>query len=252
MPDFIASALATDGLGWIALAALVAGIVRGFAGFGTAMIFLPVAAQFLHPAQAMMVLIGMDILGPLPIVSGAIRDAQWPDLRRLLFGMVLALPFGLSLLLSVDPQVFRYTLAAISIGMVLCLVLGLRYTGQMRPGVVFGTGAVGGFLGGVAGLPGPPVILLYMAGVFPSKVIRANTMLFLLVFDVALVLAFAAFGMLQVSFLVIGVLMAIPAAVGSVVGGFLFRPGYEKLYRAVAYAIIVFSALTGLPIWDKV
>jgi hypothetical protein len=56
MPDILASALATDGLMWIALGSLLAGLVRGFAGFGTAMIYLPFAGQFLTPLGAVMTL----------------------------------------------------------------------------------------------------------------------------------------------------------------------------------------------------
>ena len=40
------SSFGSDGFYWIFTAALVAGVVRGFSGFGSAMVFLPVAGQF--------------------------------------------------------------------------------------------------------------------------------------------------------------------------------------------------------------
>jgi len=103
-----AQILSTDGLIWMICAALVAGIVRGFAGFGTAMIFLPVAGQFLSPFWAITVLTVMDIFGPLPLVRRAWRDAHRPDLRRLTIAMVITLPLALMVLSHIDPQVFRY------------------------------------------------------------------------------------------------------------------------------------------------
>jgi len=33
-------------------------------------------------------------------------------------------------------------------------------------------------------------------------------------------------------------------------GGWLFQPAYERFYRWAAYAIIVVSALSGLPLLD--
>ena len=48
-----------------------AGLVRGFSGFGTAMIYLPVASQFLTPFEALITLMVMDFFGPLPLVLGA-------------------------------------------------------------------------------------------------------------------------------------------------------------------------------------
>ena len=42
MPDWLTAVLAIDGLGIIAATVLIAGIVYGFAGFGSALIVLPV------------------------------------------------------------------------------------------------------------------------------------------------------------------------------------------------------------------
>ena len=42
MPDWASEVLAIDGLSWLLLAVCVAGTVRGFAGFGSAMIIMPV------------------------------------------------------------------------------------------------------------------------------------------------------------------------------------------------------------------
>ncbi|HAV07572.1 MAG TPA: sulfite exporter TauE/SafE family protein, partial [Rhodobacteraceae bacterium] len=60
MSDLLTEALTYPGLGWIALGALIAGAVRGFSGFGTALVFLPVAGQFLSPIWALTVLTVMD------------------------------------------------------------------------------------------------------------------------------------------------------------------------------------------------
>ena len=49
MPEILSEALALPGLWLLILGALVAGIVRGFSGFGTAMIYLPIAAQVMPP-----------------------------------------------------------------------------------------------------------------------------------------------------------------------------------------------------------
>lgn len=99
------------------------------------------------------------------------------------------------------------------------------------------------------GIPGPPVILLYMAGTHGPGLIRANTMVFLFVFDVLLLGILALQGQLGAQPLWLGVAMMLPATLGNLVGGWLFNPAYVRLYRAVAYTIIVAAALSGLPIW---
>lgn len=246
MPDIIIQALALPGLGWLLLAAFMAGLVRGFAGFGTALIFLPVASQVIDPVAAVAVLIVMDIVGPLPALPGALRDGHPRDLMRLIGGLVIALPVGLAVLFAVDPSVFKLAVSLISLAMVTVLVSGYRYHGALTPRLIWGTGGMAGLLGGAAGIPGPPVILLYMASPHPARVIRANNTAFLLAYDVILLLAFLVLGRLWGVPLALGLLALLPNLAGNLVGNWLFRPELTELYRRVAYIIIAGSALSGL------
>ena len=249
MPDIFASALATDGLMGIAFASLLAGLGRGFSGFGTAMIYLPIASQFLTSVEAIVTLTIMDSIGPIPAMPRAVREADWPDLRRLLLALVLCLPLGLWLLLSVPQDTFRLGVSVVSLLLLGALILGVRYTGKLSPTKVYGVGAAAGILGGSVGLPGPPVILFYMASPHRANVIRATTMIFLFSFDVVFMGMLGLNGLLSISGIVLGFVMAIPISIGVLLGTWLFRPEYERLYRTAAYVIIGVSAVRGLPIW---
>lgn len=250
MPDALAAALAMPGLGWLIAAVAMAGVVRGFSGFGTAMIYLPVAAQIIPPVWAIVTLVVFDIFGPLPNLRVAWRDAQRADLARLVTGALVLLPVGLLLLLAIRSEIFRYAVSLMSLALLFCLLLGLRWRGPVRPPLVYATGGLSGFLGGVAGLPGPPVILLYMASPHGASVIRANTMLYLFFFDFLFLGLIATQGQLSWTVVVLGLMLAVPNLLGNLAGAAIFRPGKERLYRAVAYGIIAISALSGLPIWD--
>ncbi|MBT56501.1 MAG: hypothetical protein CMF72_24275 [Mameliella sp.] len=247
MPDLFS--LAPEGLGWLIAAAFLGGLVRGFSGFGTAMVFLPVAAPILGPFGAILALTIMDLFGPLPNLRQAWASVEKSDLWRLLSGCALALPVGLWILTRVEPEVFRYAVSFVSLGMVAVLLLGLRYRGTVRRGMVAGIGAAAGLLGGVAGIPGPVVILFYMSRPLPVAVIRATILLFLVFFDILIVGYMTGMGRVTVSGAALGLVLAVPNVLGNVLGGYLFQPEQERLYRAAAYALIVLAALSGLPVW---
>jgi len=249
MPEVFWTALGQPGMVWLWIAAVAAGIVRGFSGFGTAMVFLPVAGQILSPVAALVALTVMDLFGPLPNVPRALREAHRGDVLRLCAGLVVALPVGLLVLTSVAPEVFRYGVSVISLLLLVLLAQGWRYRGVLRGWMIYGTGMVGGFLFGAVGLPGPPVIMIYMAAPLPAPVVRANLMLFLLGADVLMVGMLGAYGRLEAPALWTGLLVTLPYLAGNILGGRLFRPAYERFYRWAAYAIIAFSALSGLPLW---
>lgn len=249
MAEPVQAALATPGLVWILAAALVAGLVRGFSGFGTALVFVPVAALFVPPVWALTVLVAMDLVGPLPILPRALREADRADVARLVAGALVGLPIGVALLAWLPVTLFRWAVSLVALGLLALLISGWRYRGRIRRGLTLGTGALGGFLGGSTGLSGPPAILLYMASPLPAAAIRANLLLYLAGVDVLLIATFAATGRLAPEALVLA-LLAIPAyLVANIAGAAIFRPGNEAVYRGVAYAIIAASAITGLPIW---
>ena len=240
----------TTHLTFLVGAAFLAALVRGFSGFGSGLVYLPLAAQVLTPFEALTTIVIFDLIGPLPIVRRAGRECEKTDLLRLMSGLVVALPIGLFILTLVPPEAFRFAVSFVAIFLLVCLVSGFRYRGTLTPPLIYGTGAMSGFLQGVAGLPGPPVILLYMASTRPVQVIRANTFIFLFATDVILLPALALFDKLNASAIALGILLIVPNLLGGLIGARLFRPDYERVYRSIAYTIIAASAISGLPILE--
>jgi len=108
---------------------------------------------------------------------------------------------------------------------------------------------MGGFSMGVAGLPGPPVIMFYMSSRKPVAVIRANLQLYMFGLDIMFVPMIWLLGWLDVNALVVGGMLVIPYIIANFLGGKLFNPKAEVRFRRVAYIIIGLSAVLGLPLW---
>ena len=250
MPDIISQMPDLPGLALLVFVSCLAGVVRGFSGFGTAMIFLPMAALVLEPVWAVLALIGMDIFSPLPAVRRAARDSKWRDLGLLLAATAVMVPVGLWTLTQISPETYRYGVSAISLALVACLVLGLRYRSEPTVPLMVAAGGASGFLGGAAGLPGPPVIILYMASHASVARVRATTLLFLVGFDFLFLGTFFATGRFEPTPFLLGLCLGLPGAAGVWLGQLIFDPAREALYRNIAYGVVTCAALLGLPIWD--
>ncbi len=249
MPEVIQAALETQGLVWLLLAILAAGLVRGFSGFGSAMIIMPAASTVLSPFSAIVFLMTVELFGPLPNLRNALQTGHLGDAARLIAGAVLAIPFGLFALSSMSPEFFGWAVSGVVLLLLVLLLTGWRYNGPMGSKMIVGTGALGGFLTGVAGLPGPPVIMLYMASSKPITMIRANFLLYLFGLDVLLLPMFWGLGWLDVEAIVIGLLLIAPYICANIAGAKLFNPEAEGQFRMVAYIVIAASAILGLPLW---
>ncbi|WP_299772248.1 TSUP family transporter [uncultured Tateyamaria sp.] len=250
MAQLITETLALPGLWWLVVAIIAAGLVRGFAGFGSGMIIMAAASSVLSPFAALAFLVVVELWGPLPNLRAAWRDGDLREAKFLLLGVAVGLPVGLWTLSFVEPEMFGWGVSVAILILLGALLSGWRYSGPMGPRMIAGVGTFGGFLGGLAGIPGPPVILLYIASAKAIAVIRANFLLYLLGIDVMMLGIFLVFGLLDAQAVLIGLVLVPLYMMANVAGAWLFDPTAERLFRAVAYIVIAVSAILGLPIWE--
>lgn len=250
MPEIVTDILTLEGLGWLIAGVFLAGAVRGFSGFGAALVYMPIAGQFLPPLWALITLVIMEVFGPIPNLPAAWRAADRAQVARIAVGGAVALPVGLAVLLAVQPEVFRYMVSALVLIMPILMLCGLRLAGPITPRLQYGTGVVSGLVGGIAGLPGPPVILLYMASSTAAAVMRANIMLYLVVVDLALIVVISLTGRMEAVPLLLGLILALPNLLGNLAGAAMFRPERQRLYRMFGLGVMMVVGLTSLPIWD--
>lgn len=249
MPDGLALAFATPGLIWLAAAYGVAGVVRGFTGFGTALIVMPLAAALLPMADAIVVLMVTGI-GSWPVIlPRAWRMAHRREVGVMALAAVLCAPIGIALLAWLDVLTLRWLVSLAAAFTLVALVTGWRYRGRITRGGLLGVGAASGVLGGLTGLTGPPVILFYLAGQGKAAQVRANVILFLCCLDIGIVANLLLRGMVGMQAIWLGLILALPYMVTIALGQWLFRPALESAYRWVAYAVIFLAILSGLPIF---
>ncbi|MEM9796049.1 MAG: sulfite exporter TauE/SafE family protein [Pseudomonadota bacterium] len=246
MPD-----LPPGQLVWLGIVAILAGLVRGFSGFGTALIYVPLAGIVLPPIWVLVTLTIMDMVGPLPNVPRAWRDGRPREVAVIGLAALTAMIPSLWLLTRLDGDAFRWLVAAICLTTVALMATGWRWRGRRGRGLLLGSGAVSGLLGGVSGLAGPPVILTYMTAPLPVAAIRGSILLYLVLWDVMFGAVLLLRGLLDMEALVLGLALIVPYLAANILGARLFHPDRERLYRQIAYAIITAAALVALPIFTS-
>lgn len=250
MPDVFTTALVTPGLFWLILTIMAAGIVRGFTGFGTALIFVPVANIFLPAADVIAITMLVGFGSAAALLPRALKVAEIKDVSILGGAALLTVPIGLWVMTQLQQDTIRWSAAFIAGAMLTALVLGWRYKGKINVPRLMAIGATGGGIGGMTGLTGPAVILFYLANGSRAEIVRANTILFLAMLDVVIVVNMTLAGLITWQLVALSVILAVPYFVTSRIGQALFDPNYEKTYRTMAYLVIALAVVTGLPIWD--
>ena len=135
IPEYaLFAAAVADHRFWIALAiAILAGVVRGFSGFGSAQIYIPLIAAVYSPRVAAVTLLIIDTLGAAPFTVRAFAYCTWPEVLPMYIAAAIAVPIGTLALLVIDPIVLRWFIAFLVLSLVGVLISGWRYHGRPTP-----------------------------------------------------------------------------------------------------------------------
>ena len=250
MPDVLSAALDLPGFWWLVATISAAGVVRGFTGFGTALIFVPVAGLFLPPAHVVAVITLTGLASTAALLPRAWGQADRREVSLLVLAALPMVPLGLFIMDRLDALTVRWVVTGIAGGTLIALVSGWRFSGKVRLPGLLGIGAVAGVIGGMTGLTGPAVILFYLAGRAAAQSVRANTILFLAALDVVIVANLLLRGFAGWQLVWLAGLLAIPYFVTTMIGQALFDPTRERLYRYAAFSVIGLAVVSGMPVWS--
>lgn len=229
--------------------ALIAGLVRGFAGFGAGLMMMgPLSLLYSLPAAVVSVAV-IDAAASPAMLKGMWRQA---DRRRALIAAgaaALFLPLGIYILRSAEPELLR----RVAGGLVLLFVVLIALGGTWRRGGVWataGAGASGGLIGGATSLIGPPVILYFLARRDAPERTRATLAIYISAVVLTMTGIMAVF---EATASVAGwgawiraLLLAPFYAGGILIGRRLFHLAPPEFYRRVALTLVTAAGLSAL------
>jgi uncharacterized membrane protein YfcA len=232
--------------------AVVGGAVRGFSGFGSALIYVPLISAVYEPSIATVSFVLIDFVCVTPFALRAFAKVHWREVLPALAAALLTVPLGTMAQQAIDPVILRWGMALFVLAFVILVASGWRYPFKQSAPVAIGAGALSGFAGAAAQLGGPPVILYWLGSPSGAAVVRANLMVYLVLLGLALIANYAWHGLIAATPLSLAVLLWLPYIVALAVGARWFRGASDVAYRRIAYAIVALAAVASMPVFDHV
>jgi uncharacterized membrane protein YfcA len=240
-PRFVAAVLVTA----------LAGIVRGFSGFGSALIYIPLIAAIYDPRIAAITLLITDSVASMPFTVSQTRRCNWREVMPVSLAAIATIPLGAVALQYADPVILRWAIAVLVSGLLAVLISGWRYYVTPSIAASVGVGLVMGVSTGAVQISGPPAIIYWLGGPNSAVVVRANLMVCFTLLSIASILVYYLRGLFTADVLVMSVLLGPIYIAAMVAGTWLFRGAGDATYRRIAYVIIALSALVSLPLFDE-
>lgn len=229
---------------------VLAGIVRGFSGFGSALIFIPLTSAIYEPRVATASFLLIDFFCTLPLFVRLYPISNKREVWPLSLSAALTIPLGAMFLRVVDPVHLRWGIAAVILTLLAVLVSGWRLRGTASLPLTIGVGLISGFSGGATQLVGPFAIIYWLGSKSPAAVVRANLVVLFALTGAVLCVAYLFQGLFPPPIVALSLLLAGSYVLSLLAGGYFFKGSSETLYRRVAYAIVAAAALVSLPIFD--
>ena len=155
----------------------VGGILRGFMGFGPALLTISILAFIYSPIEALVIHIIMEIPSTLFLMPNALKHSQKNEMLPMFIAMAITIPLGMYLVVLLDPQIIRRTISIIVLLLIGMLSYGWSFKQKIGLKTMIASGSIGGLVQGVAGMGGPPIVTILLARGDNSDISRSNILL---------------------------------------------------------------------------
>jgi len=250
-PNVFATVIADRRFAVAAAIALVSGAARGFSGFGSAMIYIPLVAAVYEPRIAAATMVLIDLVCAFPLAVRAVPHCSPREVTPISLAAAAAVPVGTWVLLVADPVMLRWIIASVVIVLLAVLASGWRYHGRPRLPVTIGVGLFSGFGGGAVQIAGPAVIMYWLGTNNDALTVRANLMVYFLLTGAALCIVYLLQGLITMHGIMLSVLLGVPFLAAMFTGARIFRGTTDQIYRRIAYVITAIAAIVSLPLFDE-
>ncbi len=221
----------------LALAAavtVVAGLMRGFTGFGSAMVMSPLLSLIYGPVQGVATVMILESAVTLQLMPGVIGGTRWREVGPMAIAATVMIPLGGYILLNADPGILRRVIGAAVLAFALVMLCGWRYGGPRRLSISLAIAALSGTMVSSVGIGGPPVLIYWLSGSDAARQNRANIISYFAFISVGVLVTFLLNGVIGVETVWRAAVVAPFFLLSAHLGSRLFGRSSEALYRRVA------------------
>ena len=230
----------------VLLAVTIAGLLRGFVGFGAALISVPVFSLVLGPRAAIAINAVMGLPAVFQLLPEAVRRAERPFVLPICLATFAATPMGTWALVAADPALMTVAISALVLVMVAFLGSGWRLRGHIGTSKLITAGVAGGLVQGIAGVGGPPVVAVALSRPGEASQQRANVLALMTAISLSSILPLLYYGLFTRQAVVIGLLLIPFYSAATALGARYFALGGQRHYRRAALATLAAVAIATL------
>ena len=140
----------------LALVIIIAGgLVRGYTGFGSGLVMVPLLAFLWDPVNAIILTLSLGLFATIQMTYPALKLANWNDIGPMICAAIFVTPLGTLLLINLDPEIIKKIIAGIVLVITIVSLAGWSYKGKTGTLPSLLAGSFSAVINGIAAVGGP-------------------------------------------------------------------------------------------------
>ena len=232
----------------IVIVVVLSGFLRGFIGFGSGLLMIPILSYFFSPIFAMVFNIVIEIPATIYLTFVGAKKCNFKEISPMMFTMMLTIPFGTVFLVSIDEQVIKILMSILLIFFVILIAIGWRIKATITRYVLVLGGIISGLMQGATGMGGPPYVTVLLSKNDSDEVARANILVITSGLVISAIISLYYFGLFTKNIFLTGIVTAPIYVFSTYLGSKFFNHSGNKYFRnssLIALGIVGIATLIG-------
>lgn len=225
---------------------IFAGIVRGYSGFGFAVIAVVGLNFFFEPTQSVAIVLSLDVICSLNLLKQAFEQADYPVLKKLIIGSIIGIPVGYCCLLLIPSDLLKLLICFGILGLALMLLSTRRPFDADKTSTQLGFGIASGAGTASASVGGPMIVYYMSSSNLSTQSQRATMILFFVASEGLVVAGLVGSGVADGNLGKALLILTLPTLLAVQYGQYLFNRKPPASLKSFALPVMIAVALLGI------
>ncbi|TEW54648.1 sulfite exporter TauE/SafE family protein [Psychromonas sp. RZ22] len=225
---------------------MFAAVVRGYSGFGFAVIAVIGLNFFFDPQQSVAIILSLDLICSLNLWKQATKQANLPVLKKLIFGAFLGIPIGYCFLFFMPSEILKLLICFVVLALTILLLSSFRPFDAEKNNTKIAFGLASGAGTASASIGGPMIVYYMLSSNLSIISQRATMILFFIASEALSLITLAGGGLIDEKLPKALLILVIPTLLSVHYGQYLFNRKPPLSLKSFALPIMTIVSLLGI------
>ena len=224
---------------YLILVILFSGFIRGFLGFASGLITIPMLSFLYSPIFAIVFNIVIEIPTTIYLTYVGAKTCKFREISPMFFSMLITIPIGTIFLISIDEEVIRIIMSIFVIFFVILIASGWRLKTAITKYVLTITGIISGLLQGTTGMGGPPFATILLSKGDENDVTRGNILIMSTGIVISAICSMYYFDLFTKEILLTGMITSPLYILASYIGSRFYNLSGNQYFRNASLLVLI-------------